>query len=457
MLVDNEPYGMSVHHMLEPESDEESDDAGYSEEDDDEDDVDVASDDASSRFESDGDDNDDEDDAPPLIAASPSNKRQGQAVTRSKAKRHKKPTPARHEKEDTSDDSSSSDIDFDSATSSAYSSEFESDSESQPEENLPLPAGPVASEGDTRGFFPSATLTSAWRITQPALLDAQKTGWHPLDQDQLDTDADHLASFELGALHASSGLRRHRDAHGLLHEIDWALFSIKPSRLQPANLILGGRTFCHPQSTEYKPGVLESPVLRNPGDSLLGEPVDGGAMRYPPEKDVYPALLAPEAEYPSLPVLAMGRTSGLTSSTVSPAQSFVKLYGRRSFSSSWTVVGGTDDEEEEDEEGAKFGIAGDSGTWIVDNMARVVGVVLAHQRAVTYFCPMAVVMADVARACSMGANEAVVELPGQRECEASPPVGSGDGSGNTMKGMGTDVPRSRAGKERAGKKIVGRV
>ncbi|KAF2157035.1 hypothetical protein K461DRAFT_249747 [Myriangium duriaei CBS 260.36] len=375
VLVDDQPFGMSVHHMLEPESDDEDDGASA----DVEDDADDASDDASSRFASDTDDDDDDgDEAPPLLTRSPRGPLRSSA-RQPPTRRAPSPPP-----DSDYDADSSSDIDFSLPPSSTYSSSFASSTDSLPLED-DLPAGPVASAGDTRGFSPSATLTSAWRITQPALLDAQKTGWHPLDQDQLDTDADHLASFELGALHASSGLRRHRDASGLLHEIDWALFSIKPSRLQGCNVILGGRAHCAElYSQSYTPKL--------------------------------------EAPFPLLPVLAMGRTSGLATAVVNPGISLVKLYGRRSFSSSWTVLGDTD------KLGRPFGVAGDSGAWIVDHLGRVVGVVLAHKNDVTYFCPMDVVLEDVSRALSSSSasgetsDEAVVmvELPGQRELAASP-------------------------------------
>ncbi|PSK42501.1 hypothetical protein B9Z65_4415 [Elsinoe australis] len=467
VLVDDKPYGMSVHHMLEPPSEDE--DGGSEADTEDDDDGHVGSGAASSAFDSDADD------VPDLVkSTSNSNvpRSRVKAPRRSSAKRPsqslaKRPSdkampPVTVRSRSPSPASSSSDIDFSDIDASEFSSDFDSDPD-EPSEQSP---GPIASEGDTRAFLPSASSTNEWRITQPGLLDAQKTGWHQLDQDQLDTDEDHLASFELGRLHASSGLRRYRDSTGHLHEIDWALFTIKPDRHQTANLILGGRRHLRPGFTSAYNPKISSPVLRNPGDDLLGTSFgpssseDDGpdvndenarpslvqlernsqkeilkqAAQFPPRQDLFPYTVASAPDFAGRKVLCSGRTSGLATGTVSAGMSFVKIYGRRTFSTSWTVVG-------------DFGIGGDSGAWVVDcDGGGVCGAVVAEKGGVAYFAPMEVLLDDVRR--TLGAER--VELPGMREMEGREWRGEGEVQvveGIKVEGLGEEVPRSLAIRE----------
>jgi hypothetical protein len=77
------------------------------------------------------------------------------------------------------------------------------------------------------------------RITQPAIDDVEDD-FFPCEEDR---DDDHLSSHELGHVHASSGIRR-LNKDGIVHEIDWALLKISDHRLQPYNLVQGGRRFC---------------------------------------------------------------------------------------------------------------------------------------------------------------------------------------------------------------------
>lgn len=79
--------------------------------------------------------------------------------------------------------------------------------------------------------------------------------------------------------------------------------------------------------------------------------------------------------------------------------SFVKIYGRRTFSNSWTVIG-------------DFGIGGDSGAWVIDGTSgRVCGHVLAERNGLTYICPMQILLEDIKR--TLEATE--VCLPGGAE------------------------------------------
>lgn len=108
--------------------------------------------------------------------------------------------------------------------------------------------------------------------------------------------------------------------------------------------------------------------------------------------------------------------------------SLVKMYGRTSFSSSWAVVGG-------------FGIGGDSGAWIVDaGEGRVVGVVLAEQRGLAYFCPLEVVLGDVEEVlgCEVGLPGLDHGGDGGSECSVEGQVvdgGLGDGGISALEGQ----------------------
>lgn len=61
---------------------------------------------------------------------------------------------------------------------------------------------------------------------------------------------------------------------------------------------------------------------------------------YTAEEDLYPVDIVPLNQLASLKVHCFGRTSGLEAGTISPGMSFVKIRGRRNFSSSWSVIGG---------------------------------------------------------------------------------------------------------------------
>ena len=50
--------------------------------------------------------------------------------------------------------------------------------------------------------------------------------------------------------------------------------------------------------------------------------------------------VVPLNQLAGLKVHCIGRTSGLQGGTISAGMSFVKIRGRRNFSSSWSVIGG---------------------------------------------------------------------------------------------------------------------
>lgn len=319
IMVDGRPYGMSVHHMLEPEEDATTE-AEQAVGDADEDDSDT-----SSLGSSDSDPFSEEDD---------------QSTVR---------PPSAH----------SSDPD-------------------------PIPSND--NSGDCPGILPGDPEEIA--ITQPALDDAIDCDLHAEeDEDDEDSgiDEDHLLSFKLGQVFASSGLRRTIKTYeggfksisqSLPQEIDWSLFELLPPRIHPFNIIRGGMKHC-PVASDRR------------GNSL-------------------PTSIRSSSELACAKVHCLGRTSGLGSGIVSSTMELVKIHGRSTFSASWTVAG-------------DFGIGGDSGAWVISNDdGKVCGHVLASRTGRTYICPMDLLLEDIRS--TLGAKE--VALPVVKAEDLSRPSSS---------------------------------
>lgn len=172
-------------------------------------------------------------------------------------------------------------------------------------------------EGDVLGITPEDFEDIT--ITQPALDDAIDCDLHVDidDDDEEDSgiDEDHLLSYKLGQIHASSGLKRSlastQDgfksiALSLPQEIDWALFELLPPRVHPYNVLKGASKYC------------------------------AAAKR---SGDVYPVAIRQSSELACAKVHCIGRTSGLASGIMSSTMEPVKIRGRSTFSASWTVDG----------------------------------------------------------------------------------------------------------------------
>ncbi|KAI7629614.1 hypothetical protein KC319_g16885, partial [Hortaea werneckii] len=190
-------------------------------------------------------------------------------------------------------------------------------------------------EGDVAGIAPDDYEDVS--ITQPALDDAIECDLH-VDEDADDSDSDsgidedHLLSYRLGQIHASSGLKRSATSNqegfrsisqSLPQEIDWALFELVPPRAQAYNVVRGGMKY-----------------RSNGGNNKNG--------------DSYPVAIKQSSELACAKVHCIGRTSGLGSGTISSTMELVKIHGRSTFSASWTVDG-------------DFGVGGDSGAWVISN------------------------------------------------------------------------------------------
>ncbi|QIW94781.1 hypothetical protein AMS68_000299 [Peltaster fructicola] len=230
--------------------------------------------------------------------------------------------------------------------------------------------------GDVGGIAPGEGLDID--ITQPALDDAIAQNLHAEQSDSESgsdsgVDEDHILSYKLGQVHASSGLKRSATkgteegykgiSSSLPQEIDWALFELLPPRVQPYNIVKGGQQYCD-------------------------GPADG--------QDSIPTSIRGSSQLAGAKVHCLGRTSGLSSGTVSSAMELLRLQGRTTFSASWAVHGG-------------FGVGGDSGAWVIDSENLVVGHVLAERNGRTFICPMDLLFDDMRS--TLGAKNISLPIP----------------------------------------------
>lgn len=226
--------------------------------------------------------------------------------------------------------------------------------------------GDFEEPGDIPGIEPGCG--EGYVVTQPALDDVED-GFYPSQETE---DEDHLDTFSLGEVYASSGIRR-REANGLLHEVDWALFEFADGRLPEQNTIL-----C-------------ADVAASDG----------------------PKRVAPSSSLPGMSVKCIARTSGQQTGQILPALCSVKIYGRTSPSQTYQISSSfsrleSDGKQRRD---IPMGIPGDSGAWIVGREnGELCGHVLAwsQRKQVAYICPMDVMMLDIAQTL----ESSDVRLPG---------------------------------------------
>ena len=195
--------------------------------------------------------------------------------------------------------------------------------------------------GDTDGIPPGEG--TSYVVTQPALDDVS-VGYFPTLED---TDSEHLSSHTLGHIYATSGLRRSR-SESLIHEIDWALIKIHPTRL---------------------PTSPNTPAVAQPSHKA-------------------PTHILPSSILASRHVHSHARSSGFFArGIILPSMSIVRMPGRISPSHSWQVRG-------------SFGGGGDSGAWVFDDATGAVcGHVLAFsdRSGMAYIAPMEVMVRDIER------------------------------------------------------------
>ena len=155
--------------------------------------------------------------------------------------------------------------------------------------------------GDTPGI--EASQCESLLITQPAIDDVHED-FFPAEEDK---DEEHLSSHTFGHVHASSGIRR-STREGIIHEIDWTLIQMKKSRMPYTNIIRGGGLHC---------------AVDNQNTQI----------------DTFPRNVTKATELGGLKVHALGRTSGLQNGVILDDMSMIRMPGRTSLSHSWQVAG----------------------------------------------------------------------------------------------------------------------
>ena len=251
----------------------------------------------------------------------------------------------------------------------------------------------AASIGDKPSVLPYSMECDELAVTQPAIDDVEED-FFVGDED--DRDEDHLSSHTFGFIHASSGIRRVMRGQ-LKHEVDWALIRIDDDRLETTNR-------------------LHSTHLRRPVR---------GQQRKEKALPSLPTLtkVVPSTKLSNLPVACRARSSGFSSGKISPAMCLVKLHGRHTFSYSWTVdsappppaaqlsTSSRSRRNTQSRPRPDLGIPGDSGAWIYSPVTgELAGHVLAYGEKLKqcYIAPMEVLFEDIR--ARLGASR--VELPG---------------------------------------------
>ncbi|KAG6322263.1 hypothetical protein E4U22_000357 [Claviceps purpurea] len=247
--------------------------------------------------------------------------------------------------------------------------------------------------GDIPGIEPGCG--GGYIITQPALDDVEE-GFYPCAETE---DEDHLDTFHLGEVYASSGIRR-KQANGLTHEVDWALFAFEDGRLPDDNSM----------------PCWDATSAAHKAETKSWDGHDLHKLR--------PTMVVPSSSLPGLEVQCMARTSGLQIGRILAALTSVKLHGRCSPSHAYQIASiPSSDARTSMSSDVPIGIPGDSGAWVVDRrQGQLCGHVLAwsQRKRVAYICPMDVLLLDVAQTldasevCLPGGSEPVVTLEGPR-------------------------------------------
>jgi len=211
IMIDDKPYGMTVHHMLDDPSDAEDEEA---------------------------------DPEAPILRSS--------AHFDMPDLTHSESSVYSSGDEEYMYSLSDYESDFSSAAGSEYDSSDDYDRESsfsddEEEDGIKEP-------GDIRGIPQGCG--EEYKITQPAIDDMPEDFYASPET----RDEDHIDSCQLGEIYASSGIRR-RVEDGITHEIDWALFEFDAERAPDANSITNGERYCERKEGEYPLNVAPSKDL----------------------------------------------------------------------------------------------------------------------------------------------------------------------------------------------------
>lgn len=107
--------------------------------------------------------------------------------------------------------------------------------------------------GDTLGIAPSQGKDLV--VTQPAIDDVNGS-FFPNEEDM---DEEHLSSHRFGHIHASSGIKR-ANRGAISHEIDWALIKVSENRMRETNVVTGGALHCESKSSQ-QPKTLDRETI----------------------------------------------------------------------------------------------------------------------------------------------------------------------------------------------------
>ena len=366
VVVDGKPFGMSVHHLLDAQSDTESEDSDY--------------------------DYDSIHDVPVRSSAS---------YGRDSHLAHIGSAPSLLEVPDEVYPLEISDYSSEEEDLNGYYSDGSEDSEVDPLEvppRAPSLSDSISSstepELDNTGDTPGVSPNEKHRIpiTQPALDDVPAEFFPSRDE----RDDEHLLSHRLGYVYASSGVRRvpDPDIQGMRHEVDWALFELDPPRLQPYNVVQGGRRW-YEAADDDEQHAKPKPTLLEPVGRLYG---------YEPADDLYPMEVCSGLEAAGHRVSSFGRTSRLKTGQLGEAMGMVRIWGRKTFSWAWGIVGDFGGKRHSFDPAKihpdSFIVGGDSGAWVIEmTSGKVCGHVLAHckEKGIAYICPMDILFDDMKR------------------------------------------------------------
>lgn len=267
--------------------------------------------------------------------------------------------------------------------------------------------------GDTPGIAPSQGRDLI--VTQPAIDDVNGS-FFPNEEDM---DEDHLSSHSFGHIHASSGIRR-ANRGAISHEIDWALIKINENRMRGTNVVTGGAMHCESKSSQQAKTLDREAISKISIDDSASYPCqvvktdELGGLRVHAlgrSSGLQTGVILPAMTMVKMP----GRISFSHSWQVRG-----NFGGMFSFQRLCWILPGSRNENRQFHLCSLLMfslVGGDSGAWVMDNASgRVCAHVLAWspRNNMAYIAPMEVLLDDMAH--TLGAK---VTLP-QEEPQASP-------------------------------------
>lgn len=119
--------------------------------------------------------------------------------------------------------------------------------------------------GDTVGIAPSQGKDLI--VTQPAIDDVNGS-FFPNEEHM---DEDHLSSHSFGHIHASSGIKR-ANRGAVSHEIDWALIKVHENRIREKNVVTGGALHCESKSSQRAKTLDREEISKTPVHESASHP-----------------------------------------------------------------------------------------------------------------------------------------------------------------------------------------